>query len=249
MRAALIAWTGVGVAAFALLPWYLAADKGLLESIRMVFATEDSASGLRAAASLHRPWLWMALLGLGLCAAGALAAGRSRGRLVGLGAVVGLAGLLGSGFAIGATGWSFAWLSAVFGTLAAGQPGLGLGGALTLLALLMLLGCGLAGTGKFRGDAFVAGAVVLCAALLLLFVALPVAVALAGAFVDDAGRFSLAAVAERLGHERSGAWAAWPAGCAAASPGTRSSWLSSRRAERPSSAPCWRWWPSAARGG
>ena len=32
-------------------------------------------------------------------------------------------------------------------------------------------------------DAFVAGALVLCAALLLLFVALPVAVALAGAFV------------------------------------------------------------------
>jgi iron(III) transport system permease protein len=86
--------------------------------------------------------------------------------------------------------------------LAAGQPGLGVGGALTLLALLMLLGCGLAATGKFRGDAFVAGAVVLCAALLLLFVALPVAVALAGAFVDEAGRFSLAAVAERLGHER-----------------------------------------------
>jgi iron(III) transport system permease protein len=74
----------------------------------------------------------------------------------------------------------------------------------------MLLGCGLAGTGKFRGDAFVAGAVVLCAALLLLFVALPVAVALAGAFVDDAGRFSLAAVAERLGHERT-----WGLGCLA----------------------------------
>ena len=211
MRSALFAWTGLGFAAFALLPWYLAADKGLLESLRTVFAADDSASGLRAAAT---PAIGP---GSGSCCSasrsalgGAFAEGRARGRLVGLGALIGLAGLLGSGFAIGASGWSFAWMSAAFGALAAGQPGLGLGGALTLLALLMLLGCGLAGSGKFRGDVFVAGAVVLCAALLLLFVALPVAVALAGAFVDDAGRFSPAAVAERLGHER-----IWGLGCLA----------------------------------
>ena len=210
MRSALFVWTGLGFAAFALLPWYLAADKGVLETLRTLFVADDSASGLRAAATLHRPWLWIVLLGLALCACGAFAQGLARGRLVGLGALIGLAGLLGSGFAIGASGWSFAWMSAAFGALAAGQPGLGLGGALTLLALLMLLGCGLAGSGKFRGDTFVAGAVVLCAALLLLFVALPVAVALAGAFVDDAGRFSPVAVAERLGHER-----IWGPGCLA----------------------------------
>ncbi len=210
MRSALVAWTGVGLAAFALLPWYLAGDKTLFDSLRAVFSADDSASGLSQAATLHKPWLWVALAALALCAAASLSQGLLRGRLAAWGAALGLIGLLASGFSIGANGWSFAWMTSAFGALAAGQAGFGLGGALTLLALLMLLGCGLAGTGKFRGDAFVASAVVLCAALLLLFVALPVAVALTGAFVDDAGRLSLAAVAERLGHER-----IWGLGCVA----------------------------------
>ncbi|HRH89497.1 MAG TPA: iron ABC transporter permease, partial [Rubrivivax sp.] len=119
-------------------------------------------------------------------------------------------GLLAAGFAIGAGGWSFAWLDSVFGALPAGQFGIGPGGALVLLSLLMLLGAGIARLGYFRGDLFVAGAVVLCSALLLLFVALPVAKALLGAFVDDAGSPSLAALLERLAHER-----VWGLGCLA----------------------------------
>ena len=49
------------------------------------------------------------------------------------------------------------------------------------------LGAGLARLGHFRGDGFVAAAVVLSAALLALFVALPVAKALVGALQDEAG--------------------------------------------------------------
>ncbi|MGZ5217926.1 MAG: ABC transporter permease [Caldimonas sp.] len=209
-QAALVAWTGVGVAAFVLLPWYLAGDKTLLESIRTAFGGADTASGLREATAFGKPWLASALAALAACAAACFAQGSRRGRLAALGAAFGLFGVLASGFSIGTSGWSFAWLNAAFGSLAAGQPGIGLGGALTLLALLMLLGCGVAATGRFRGDAFVACAVVLCSALLLLFVALPVAVALAGAFVDDAGRFSLVAIAARLGNERT-----WGLGCLA----------------------------------
>ena len=119
-----------------------------------------------------------------------------------LGTVIGLVGLVGSGFGIGAQGWSFEWLGALFGELKVGQFGIGLGGALVLLALLMLLGSGVARLGYFRGDFFVAGAVVLCGALLLLFVALPVGKSLLGAFLDEAGTPSIAALAERLGHER-----------------------------------------------
>ena len=73
MRTALFAWSGIGLAAWALLPWYFAADKGLLASLGSVFAADDSASGLRAAATLDRPWLWIALVGLALCVGGALA--------------------------------------------------------------------------------------------------------------------------------------------------------------------------------
>jgi len=38
MRSALLAWAGVGLVAFALLPWHLAADKTLVESLRAVFS-------------------------------------------------------------------------------------------------------------------------------------------------------------------------------------------------------------------
>ena len=59
-----------------------------------------------------------------------------------------------------------------------------------------MLGAGIARFGWVRGDAFTASAIVVCSALLLLFVAYPVARALAGAFVDESGRLSLAALAE-----------------------------------------------------
>ncbi len=79
-----------------------------------------------------------------------------------------------------------------------------------VLLLALLLGVGLARLGRFRGDAFVACAVVLCVALLLLFVALPVGKSLLGAFVDDAGAWSAGVLAERLGQER-----IWGLGCMA----------------------------------
>ncbi|MFY9513139.1 MAG: iron ABC transporter permease, partial [Rubrivivax sp.] len=120
-----------------------------------------------------------------------LAAGRRQGWWLVLVAGLGVAGLLGAGFGIE-------------------RQGIGLGGALVLLSLLMLLGAGVARLGYFRGDFFVAGAVLLCAALLLLFIALPVAKALGGAFFDDNGAVSVSALAGRLGNER-----VWGLGCLA----------------------------------
>jgi iron(III) transport system permease protein len=201
LRGTLILWTGIGVVAFALLPWYLDADRTLLEAIRSQFSAPESASGLRAATTLGRPWLASALVALALCVAACATRARLRGWLAAGGAVLGLTGILGGGFAIGPMGWSFAWLASAFGALSAGQPGIGWGGALTLLSFVMLLGSASAALGRFRGDAFVACAVVLCSALLLLFVALPVAVALAGAFLDDAGHLSLPGLVERIANE------------------------------------------------
>ena len=196
-------WLLVGLAAYVLLPWYYPQNLTLLRSLPGIFGGADTASGVLQAAVHHKPWLWVGLFGLAMAALGwSLPAGRIQGWLLVGGAGVGLAGLLVSGFAIGAKGWSYESLAATFGDLPSGQFGIGLGGALVLLCLLMLLGAGIARLGFFRGDIFVAGAVVLCSGLLLLFVALPVGKSLIGAFLDDAGAFSIAALAERLGQDR-----------------------------------------------
>ncbi len=196
-------WALLGLAAFLLLPWYFPQNLSLWASLPGAFGGSETASGAVQALRHGKPWLWLGALGLGLALLGGLRpASRGQGHWLVAGAVLGLAGLLLSGFTIGARGWSFDTLTTWFGELPAGQPGVGLGGALVLLALLMLLGAGLARLGRFRGDLFVAGAVVFCSALLLLFIALPVGKSLIGAFLDEGGSPSLAALAERLGHER-----------------------------------------------
>ena len=202
-RRAIGGWWLLGALAATLLPWYLSADRTLLQSLPGVFAGPDTASALVQALAHGKPWLWSVLVGLAVGAVGvAMPAGRRQGAVLVAGAAIGLAGLLLAGFSIGARGWAFEGLDAVLGPLAAGQAGLGLGGALALLSLLMLLGLGLARRGYFRGDLFVACAVIGCGALLLLFVGLPVLRALAGAFLDEAGAPSFAAFYERIGNER-----------------------------------------------
>lgn len=208
-RQVVAGWLLLGAAAFVLLPWYFPQDVTLLRALRGVFGGDESASGLVQALAHRRPWLWFGAAGLLLAFAGWLQpAGRRQGWWYVGGGTLGLLGLLASGFSIGAQGWSFGGLTAAFGELGRGQFGLGLGGALVLLALMMVLGAGIARLGYFRGDFFIAGSVVLCSALLLLFVALPVGKSLVGALYDEAGQFSLAALAERLGAER-----VWGLGC------------------------------------
>jgi iron(III) transport system permease protein len=201
-RVAIGAWLALGLLSFAVLPWYFLADKTVLQALPGVWGASETASGAVQAAARGKPWLWAAPVGLAIALLGLRAgAKRAQGAWLTAGAVVALLGLLGSGFAIDGKGWASPWLGVLFGALAAGQPGIGLGGALTLLAALMLLGAGVARLGGFRGDLFTACAVVFCSALLLLFVALPVTEALAGAFLDEAGHVSLAALAGRIGNE------------------------------------------------
>jgi iron(III) transport system permease protein len=200
---AILAWLMLGLGAFALLPWYFLQDKSLWQALPGVLGGADAASAAVQAGRHGRPWLWLGLAGWLIAAAGwRMPAGRMQGKVVVAGALLGLAGLGFSGFAIGARGWSFAWLEAWFGVLPQGQFGIGWGGAIFLASLLVLLGAGIARLGYFRGDLFVAGAVVVCSALLLLFVALPVAMSLTGAFFDEDGTFSMFALAARIGGER-----------------------------------------------
>ena len=200
---AILGWWLLGALGFTLLPWYLPQDSSFARALAGVFGAADTASGLVQVLGHHRPWLAAAPAGLAVALIAALGlTARRQGIVLLAGAAIALGVLLGAGFTIGATGWSFESLGAAFGTLPTGQPGIGWGGALVLLALLMLSAAGLARLGLFRGDMFIAGAVLLSAALLLLFIAMPVLRALSGALLDDDGRFAPTALPARLFHER-----------------------------------------------
>lgn len=212
LQRALQLWAVLGLLAFALLPWYFLQDRSLLSALPEVWKGPESGSGVVQVLHHGRPWLWTGAAGLLLCLLGLILpmTARAQGRWLVGGALVGLTGLLLSGFAIGATGWTFEGLEQALGALPTGQYGMGWGAALVLLALLVLLGAGLARRSAFRSDVFVAASVVLCLALLALFVVYPVLRSLTSAWVDDAGAHAWSNLWQRLATER-----VWSLGCLA----------------------------------
>jgi iron(III) transport system permease protein len=202
-NAALWGWIALGALAYVVVPWYAIQDGNGLLAIREVFGDQRAANGLLQAMVHGRPWLVLGIAGLVLAAVAAcLPPGRRQGLLLVAGAGPALAALLASGFLIGARGWAFESLTAALGELGARQPGIGWGGALVLAALTMLTAFGVARRGFFRGDLFVAAAVVGCAGLLTLFIVFPILKALMSAFVTEDGQFAFAAVFERVASER-----------------------------------------------
>ena len=205
------AWVALGFAAYFVLPWYAIQDSTWYEAIPQVFGQAEGANGLMQAATQGRSWLFIGLAGLVMCAVGAsLPAGRAQGRWLLAGGAIGAIGLAITGFAIGARGWSFAALNAQFGELAINQFGIGAGGFMALTALTLLAAFGIARLGLFKGDLFVAAAVIGCGVLMALFIAYPVSKALAGAFFNEDGQWSITAFIARVFTER-----IWGLGCIA----------------------------------
>ncbi|MEJ8839014.1 ABC transporter permease [Ramlibacter sp. AN1133] len=197
------AWVAAGLLGYLLLPWYALQDANGLLAFGRTWGEQASANGLLQALVFGRPWLLAGLAGLLLCgAATLLPPGGRQGGLLAAGGFGGALALLASGFAIGAKGWNFALLETTFGALALQQFGMGWGAAIALVSLVVLGACGLARRGLFRGDLFVAAAVLTCGALLALFIVFPVLKALAGAFLGEDGRVALTAFAGRLASER-----------------------------------------------
>lgn len=196
-------WLCIGVLGYLALPWYAQQDTNGLLAVGQVFSSEQAANGLMQAVAFGRPWLWLGLIGLAVAAAASLMpAGRRQGAVLLLGGGLGLLGLLVSGFAIGARGWAWEWVAQSWGELGARQPGMGWGAFLALAALLVLAAFGLARRGFFKGDLFVAAAVLCSGSLLALFIVFPVLKALSAAFFLEDGPFSLAVMWERTAQER-----------------------------------------------
>lgn len=196
-------WVALGALGWLLLPWYAIPDGNGLLRVGRVFTDAASGNGLMQAVAYGKSWLWLGLLGLAIAAIGAAAPpGRRQGAILIAGAGGGLVALLLTGFTIGVRGWSFDLLHAGFGELAAKQSGMGWGGFVVLSALLVLVAFGVARRGYFKGDLFVAAAVIACGSLLGLFILFPVLKALSAALYDEDGRFALGLLWSRLASER-----------------------------------------------
>jgi iron(III) transport system permease protein len=181
---AVAGWLAVAAFGLLLLPWYAAPDLAWADVLGGLFSDPQAAGGLVQALAFERAWLLVAPFG---CAVASFAltqpAGRAQAqRLLAGGAIVVL-GLV-------ASGWVFR------------DRAMGAGALVVLAAGLMLFAIGVARRGLFRGDVFVAGSVIGCSALLLVFIAWPVGRSLASAFLAEDGSFSLHAMGLRVGSER-----------------------------------------------
>ena len=196
-------WLVTGLLAYLVLPWYAIQDTAWYSVLPQILGGTETANGLLQALLYDRIWLALGLAGLGIAAVGLVVPpGKSQGSWLLAGGLLGFMGLLLSGFMIGAKGWSFGVLNAQFGELAVNQFGIGIGAFMALLALVMLRAFGVARRGFFKGDLFIASAVLSCSVLLLLFIAFPVTKALYGAFLNEEGHWAVSAIFERIGHER-----------------------------------------------
>ncbi|MDI1246484.1 MAG: iron ABC transporter permease [Rhodoferax sp.] len=196
-------WLITGLLAYLVLPWYAIQDTAWYSVLPQIFGGTETANGLLQTLLYGRVWLALGLAGLGLAAIGLIVApGKSQGTWLLAGGLLGFLGLLMSGFMVGAKGWSFDVLNAQFGELEVNQFGIGIGAFMALLALVMITAFGVARRGYFKGDLFIASAVVSCSVLLLLFIAFPVTKALYGAFLNEEGHWAVSAIFERIGHER-----------------------------------------------
>jgi iron(III) transport system permease protein len=201
-------WLGLGLVGFICFPWFaLPEGKGFWQSSsalgEILGRSVAANSGADPADVIApRPWLSLGAAGLLLAAlvlslprtfSKATISIRHQGQLLFLAAVLPLLTLIFLGFALP-------------------QPSLGSGGVLTLVSLLMLSAFGLARQGAFRGDLFVAAAVLACAAILVLFILFPVSKTLLSAFFNEQGGLDPGAFVQRITTDR-----VWGLSCLSAS--------------------------------
>src|SRR3954470_12993992 len=155
-------WWMAGLIAVCLLPWNMLQDGFGASSALALFATDaDSASAL-GQALFHRHWWFWPVLAAQAIAVVSFAPSlnkRARGDWLLAAGWLGLAAIVLQGWFIGVHGWSYHWLTQVFGEMDDRQFGIGWGGCIVFAAFVVMTTTGLALRGKFGGDRFVSGAV------------------------------------------------------------------------------------------
>ncbi|SFB77561.1 ABC transporter permease [Tropicimonas isoalkanivorans] len=169
-------WLLIGLAGYALLPWYMVTG-GVLSFGWLGDLSGEGASALLWSLS-GRTWLWLPLFGF---AGAALVLALKRDQLQTARGLVasgagGLALMAGQGLVILGHGTRFGLAEG------ASQPGMGAGALVTAAGLLFILTTGISGLGRGRGDAFITGMVGAIVALVGIFVFYPMAFILVSAF-------------------------------------------------------------------
>lgn len=186
MKRTVLFWLVTGLVGFALLPWHM--TRGGVFSFEWVL---DGSPSTGLALILQAGHWWLAPVGIALvvaCVAQFKITEPVRRARTSLAiAAAGLAWTTLQGLVIVQRG-PRAFEGLLTGeTITAGQPGLGLGAAICLLALLFVLTVSMSQTGKGRGDAFIVSTIGLIIALVGVFVFYPVLHILVRAFEVEGG--------------------------------------------------------------
>ena len=209
LRRALLVWLILGAVGFLMVPWYALQDTIVGIGWLSQFASKDNAPAVIQALSHGRSWLWPIgiIVAAGFLLLPAGVARRTRANtLIAIGAI-GFLYLCAQGFIIGPRGVAFESLAGII-KVSGGQFGIGLGATLVGTSFAMLFALGLAERGYFKGDAFVAGSVVIVALLVVVFTFFPVLTILIQAVQNNDGAVSLQAFFTRLFTEK-----IWGIGC------------------------------------
>ncbi|WP_193140808.1 MULTISPECIES: ABC transporter permease [unclassified Meridianimarinicoccus] len=205
-------WVLAGWVGFCLLPWYGVEDgffgfSWLLEGYPL---DEDFAPAAFLLAQGEK--LWLAPLALPLLAPLAVLRLRKSepayATVLMLSGAVGFSYLVAQGFGIGIRGFTFDWLTALFGDFDDRQYGMGYGALLVASAFLFLLTQGIAARGAINGDVFVVSAIGGVIVVVATFVFFPIAKMLLAAFVTEEGSYSMAVFASKFFSNR-----LWGLGC------------------------------------
>jgi iron(III) transport system permease protein len=190
---ALLFWIAAGWVGYFLIPWYGVEDFWTFEWLIDGYPLDgDYAPGIFLIGQGQKMWLAPIILPL----IGALfAIGRPKNdplyaRILILCGAFGFAWLIAQGFAIGIRGFSFEWLTAIFGELDDRQFGMGYGAMIVASAFLFLFTQGIAARGAVNGDVFVVSAIAGVIVIVAVFVFFPIAKMLIFAFITEDGSYS-----------------------------------------------------------